>query len=379
MLKRIFDNLKKRREKVLNGGINCIPCPIKRLSDTLTGIEQKSYILVSGGTKSSKTQITNFLYVITPLLYAYNHPDQVRVKIFYIPLEESKELVMERIMSHILYVYSGKKYRYSPKNLSSTDNSHPVPEEILNTLENQSPYKEILEFIDSHIEFLDDRNPTGIYKRLKQYADTHGKVIKQSIDVGGETIERFDHYEPDDPDEYVIVVTDHVSLLSRENGKTLYETIAKYSEYCVNARNYYGYTFVNVQQQSTETTNLDAFKANKIRPTKEGLADCKSTANDCNLFLGITNPFAFELDEYKKYNIKKLKGNIRFLELALNRGDESNDLAPLYFDGAVCYYQDMPSPDDKTSLDRIYNFINNLKSTVNHVFMAIFKKNNGTE
>ena len=45
-------------------------------------------------------------------------------------------------------------------------------------------------------------------------------------------------------------------------------------------RNRYKYIPVIVQQQSTETTNLDAFKNNKIRPTMSGLSDSKYTAKD---------------------------------------------------------------------------------------------------
>lgn len=375
MLDNIFDMMEKRRLKVINGGVNCIPFPFKRLSSSLTGIEQGTYYLISGGTKSSKTQITNFMFVINSILFAFKNPDKVRVKIFYFPLEESKELVMLRIMSHLLYRFTQGKLRISPKDLKSTNSEKVLDERVIQMLKTQSPYKEILTFAEEHIIFFDDRNPTGIYKRLKSYADTHGKVVKKTVNIDGEDKQIFDHYEPDDPDEYVISVTDHVSLLSIEKDLgTKRATIEKHSEYCINVRDYYGYIPVNIQQQSTETTNLDALKANRIRPNKDGLADCKYTANDCNVFLGITNPYAFELPVYQKYDITKLKGNARFLEVVLNRGDESNDVDPLYFDGAVCWYDELPNVTDTVSMGNVYNRIYNLKAAVTKVFMTISRK-----
>ena len=38
-----------------------------------------------------KTQITNYLFLYTPIMYAYHRRDQLNVKIFYFPLEETAE------------------------------------------------------------------------------------------------------------------------------------------------------------------------------------------------------------------------------------------------------------------------------------------------
>ena len=65
----------------------------------------------------------------------------------------------------------------------------------------------------------------------------------------------FDYYEPDDTDEYVFIIVDHVSLLDSERNLTLRETINKLSEYMVICRNRYNYIPVIVQQQSTNLHN----------------------------------------------------------------------------------------------------------------------------
>lgn len=99
----------------------------------------------------------------------------------------------------------------------------------------------------------------------------------------------------------------------------LRNSIKKLSEYLKIVRNKYNYIPVVVQQQNSETLSLEAFKANKIRPTQKGLADSQDTGKDCDIMLGITSPYAFEFKEYLRYDITRLKDCARFLEVVLGR------------------------------------------------------------
>ena len=375
LIDRVLNTLEDRRKRVLEGDINCIPSPFRRLSNSFPGIEQDKYYLISGSPKSAKTQVTNYLFVYTPILYAYEHPEQLRVKIFYFPLEETPENITLRFMSYLLYTLSGKQIRISPMDLKSTNADKVLDEEVLNILKMEE-YQKILKFYEDNVLFMYDRNPTGIYKTVKDYADKNGIIHRKKVKITnketGNTkeVETFDYYEPYDKKEYVIIITDHVSLLNQERGLNLRETINKYSEYMMIVRNNYHYIPVCVQQQSTETTNLEAFKNNKIRPTLAGLSDSKYTSKDCSIMFGITNPFAFELPEYLGYDISKLKGHTRFLEIVLNREGESNDITPLYFDGATNYFAELPPSKDLVSMQKVYDLIAKLKTPVNKVFIT---------
>ena len=375
LIDRILDTLDNRRKRILEGDINCIPSPFRRLSNSFPGIEKSKYYLISGGPKAAKTQITNYLFVYTPILYAFEHPEQLRVKIFYFPLEETPENITLRFMSYLLYTLSGKQIRVSPMDLKSTNSDKILDEEVLNILRSDE-YQKILKFYEDNVLFMSDRNPTGLYKTIKDYAEKNGTIHRKKVKITNketgntEEVEAFDYYEPADKKEYVIVITDHVSLLSQERGMSLRETINKYSEYMMIARNNYHYIPVCVQQQSYETTNLEAYKSNKIRPTMAGLSDSKYTAKDCSMMLGITNPFSFELPEYLGYDISRLKGHARFLEIVLNREGESNDITPLYFDGATNYFAELPPPKDTVSMQKVYDLIAKLKLPTSKVFLA---------
>ncbi len=362
MIERIINTLRDRRQRVLNGEINCIPSPLKRFSTDLPGIERDKYYLISGSTKSGKSQITNYLFLYNPLLYAYNNPEKVRVKIFYFPLEETPENITLRFMSYLLFTISGK--RVAPIDLKSTNSNKILSEDIIALLESEQ-YQNILKFYEENVIFLTDRNPTGIWKNMLKYATDTGTVHTKKVDIVNketglvESKEVFDYYEPKDSKEYVLFIVDHVSLIESERGFDLRQSINKLSEYAMILRNKYHYIPVMVQQQSTETTSLDAFKNNKIRPTMAGLSDSKYTAKDCSVMLGITNPYAFELPDYLDYDINQFRGNIRFLEVVLNREGESNGVIALYFDGATNYFSELPLPNDTEGLNKVIRYIEN--------------------
>ena len=378
MIERIIDTLKERRERVLKGDINCIPFTLGRFSNELPGIEKGCYYLVSGSTKSGKSQVTNFLFLYTPLLYAYNNPDKVRVKIFYFPLEETPENITLRFMSYLLFTLDN--IRIAPVDLKSTNSNKIIPDKVLELLSSEK-YQDILKFYESNVIFLSDRNPTGMWKTMLKYANSTGTVHTRTIDITNnetglvEKKEVFDYYEPDDRNEYVMCITDHVSLLETERGYDLRQTIIKFSEYMMILRNKYDYIPVVIQQQSTETNNLEAFKANRIRPNMAGLSDSKYTAKDATIMLGITNPSSFEIPEYFGYDITRFKGNIRFLETVLNRNGESNGIVALYFDGATNYFSELPLPDNKSEINKVLQYIDTvIRKKSNALFMMISKE-----
>mgnify|MGYP003403044111 CR=1 FL=1 len=106
----IIESLEESRNNILDGNVNCIPLPFERYREDFPGIRKKFYYLVSGATKSSKTQITNYLFVMTPIFYYIDHPDQVVPKIFYFPLEETPEGIMERFIQTLFFTF---KWIYS--------------------------------------------------------------------------------------------------------------------------------------------------------------------------------------------------------------------------------------------------------------------------
>lgn len=373
LINRVLDSLEERRNRLLNGLINSIPSPFVRFSDDFIGIEQAKYYVVTSSTKGAKTQFASFVFIYNTLLYAYRNPDKLKVKIFYYPLEETPEDIMTRFMSYLLYTLSGFKIRVAPIDLRSTNNNKVLDESIIELLKSEK-YLKILKFFEDNIVFSSSTNPTGVYNECKKYAEEHGTVhtkkqkIKDEFGVVKE-IDAFDYYEQDDPDEYRIIFYDHVSLTSTEKGLTLKQSIDKLSEYCVLLRNRYKFSPVVIQQQAFAGESLDAFKENKLRPTIANLADSKYPSRDCNICLGIFSPFKFELREYMGYDITKLRDNVRFVEVLINRSGSPGGIVALYFDGAVNYFSELPKAND-SRIQAVYQSLQEMRNKASKAFFS---------
>lgn len=320
---RVVANLEERRQRILDGQLNCIPSPFKRFSDDFIGIEQSCYYTITSFTKGGKSQFTSYTFIYKPLMFCYFTKADVDMKILYFPLEETPERIMQRFISWLLFDFTKGKIRISPRDLRST--TSPVSEEILDVI-NSDEIQDILEYFENHIIFPEEAgNPTGIYKYCKNYAEEHGKVFTKTVkykDEIGREINRevFDRYEQDNPNEYRLIIIDTINLIDTERGMSLKQSMDKLSEYCAKyLRNRYHYSPIVIQQQAFESEGKEAFKMGRVRPSVAGLGDSKYTSRDSNVVLGLFSPFRFALREYEGYDISKFMDNIRFLEMIVNR------------------------------------------------------------
>lgn len=367
LINRVVAGLKERRNRLLNGQLNRIPSPFERFSNDFIGIEQGCYYTITSFTKGGKSQFTSFTFIYKPLMFCYYTKADIDIKILYFPLEETPERIMQRFISWLLYDLSKGKIRITPKDLRSTIS--PVSQEILDAI-NSDEIQNILKYFEEHVIFPDEAgNPTGIFKYCVKYAEEHGKVytkVGKYKDDFGVIQERqvFDRYEQDNPNEYRLVIIDTINLIDTERGMTLKQSMDKLSEYCAKyLRNRYHYSPVIIQQQAFEQEGNEAFKIGRVRPSVAGLGDSKYTSRDSNIVLGLFSPFRFALKEYEGYDISKFKDNIRFLEMIVNRDGEMGGLCPLFFDGAVCQFSELPRPDDNEGIKKVYEYLKKIRYT----------------
>lgn len=159
LVNRTLELLKKRRERILNGQLNCIPSPFKRFSNDFIGIEQACYYTITSFTKGGKSQFVSYTFIYKPLMFCYYNKLDIELKIIYFPLEETPERIMNRFMSWLLYDFSKGKIRVSPRDLRSTTSA--VDETVLELL-NSDEIKDIMKYFEEHIIFPDEPgNPTG--------------------------------------------------------------------------------------------------------------------------------------------------------------------------------------------------------------------------
>ena len=309
--KLVIEAIRANRDRRLRGEVISIPWSLKRLSKVLPGVQQGKYVIITASPKSGKTQLCDFLYMYEPIDWYIEHKDQkIHPKIFYFSLEMSCKAKLSQAISYKL----NKSYGIviSPENLYSSFGEYVLDREILSIISSKE-FTDWLKEFESIVTFIDDiRSPNDIYSYVTEYALSHGKMI------GG-------RYIPDDPFEYVEVITDHISLLSPDKGESLFEAMYDYSAYkCLYFRDILNYAVINVQQQSASSAQQQFdYKGNsiveKIRPSHDGLADCKLTARDVNLMISLFNPFAYNFEKYENIDLNRIGRWHRELYINLNR------------------------------------------------------------
>jgi hypothetical protein len=256
-------------------------------------------------------------------------------------------------MSHFLYRKTGGKIKEAPEVLSSQYENYILSDKILEEIRALDP---VFKEFESKVEFIDDvRNPTGIYNYIRDYANSHGETITkkhtfrykdENGNVVAEEKEISDFYVPHDPDEYVIVIIDHASLITPENiggrMQTLQDAMTNLSSnYLVRMRNKWGYIPVLIQQQAAAQESVENLKFNKLQPSLEGLGDSKIVGRDPDLILGLFSPYRYKIKDYLGYDIAKLKDKHRELIVIANRRGQAVS-TQLFFDGAVNHFYELP-------------------------------------
>ena len=375
---RVLSNLQERRDRILNGQLNCIPSPFKRFRNDFIGIEQSCYYCITASTKGGKSQFTSYTFIYEPLMFCYYTNKDIDLKVLYFPLEETPERILQRFISWLLFTHSKGEIRISPRDLRSTTDA--VPQEILDILQEEE-IQNIINYFEEHIIFSTETNPTGVYKFCKQYAEENGTVYtkpgkyKDELGTVRET-QVFDRYVQNNPNEIRLIIIDTINLIDTERGLSLKQSMDKMSEYLAKyLRNRYHYSPVVIQQQAFEGEGNDAYKLNKFKPSIANNGDSKYTARDSNIVLGLFSPFKFGLAEYEGYDIRKFKDNIRFLEVLISRDGELGGVCPLLFDGAVSAFKELPRPNEVNELNSIYEYLNKLRNPRKEISKIFFSFN----
>ena len=151
---------KIRENKILReqGYDITIPFPFPRFSNFVPGIQKGTYYLVTANQKAGKSQITDFMFMLSPVEFVLTHQTNIKVKILYFSLEMSKELKMKQAIVHRMYMKHN--IRYTVRRLESLYSTDILPDDMLRLIEEDKPW---FEKFESVVEFIDDiRNPFGI-------------------------------------------------------------------------------------------------------------------------------------------------------------------------------------------------------------------------
>lgn len=377
LFKDTLNKIKQNKDNYNNGKPNCIPFEwFPKLRKVLPGIIQGTGWIISAASGIGKTQFTKHNFVFEPIKWIKEHSDSgISIKILYFALEESKqEFMLSMICNRLYHKYGIELDVLELQSMYEKTISEDIYEKILECEEYFNDLEKYIEVIDTI------SNPYGIYNYVRQYSIDNGTHYYYNFKKDKEKVNTlphveakkqpdykdswgYSHYIPNNPDEYVIVIVDHASLLTPEKGGTLHQAMTDMSATYGRKQitKHYNYIYVQVQQQSAEGEKAEFTKMGgkieeKFKPSLANLGDNKLTARDAHCVIGIFAPARYNIQTYEGYKINQMKDCFRSIIVLKNRIGAGYIEDALYFDGRVNLFKELPYANEMTQ--EHYDFIN---------------------
>lgn len=374
----IYSEILERYKNSENGYYNCIPWSLERLSPIVPGIIPGEYYLITGSSGSAKSKITRSLFIHEPYEYIKNNPNlDIKLDILYWSLEENVKKIYATELSRLLKTKFNENVSFRSLMSIGKENmlSYHTIEHLKECMPEFDRWKEHIHVFGPEIS-----NPTGIMKMIESFAYDIGRYYhkdgkpftnNEMIDVKkgkGEWIKDVKFYKTDHPRHYVLVIIDHVSLITLEAGLSLQDNIYRLSsEYLLRAKDRFGFIPVIVQQQNSlkermQFTSNGSSIEEKLEPSLDSLANCTTTQREATIAFGIFGPARYGITEHNGYNISILKDNYRSLKLLKQRDERANVVLPLFFYGVNDIFKTLPQKEETEKLNKLYENIQLLRN-----------------
>jgi hypothetical protein len=340
----LFQSLKDRIDEGKAGLNRGFSTGSPKLDSVIQGLQRRTFIALGGGVGTGKTALTDHSFVLNPyremlLILKEGLLKPLYLRVFYNSFEIEKVNKTAKWVCYDIYRDFGKVFDI---NFVLSIGKNKISDEIYTKVcEYQDYYEKMEDYV--HIKDISN-NPTGIYMDVKKYMDANGKVVDEIKEVRGQQI-TFHKYIPNNPDEIVVVITDHIGLMRVEKDcHTKKERIDKYSEQAISLRNFYGVTSIALSQFNRELADLDRRKFSELTPQLEDFKDTGNLCEDANTVIALFNPLRYNITQYNNFEINRVAGNYRPVIVLKTR--DGSDMVKLNqnFLGQVGHFRDFPDP-----------------------------------
>lgn len=348
MLEGVVKEVDRGREGLNKG----FPMGFPRLIEHIPDIQKGTSYLIFGESGSGKSAFVDTAYVFNPLDWYLKNKDNtnLKIKILYYSLEISKDRLLLKQITRKIYIDTGLLLDV---NYILSRGKHRIRQEHYELV---LKYCKYFEQLSEYLIIKDNstsNHPYAIYRDLWNYSEEVGTYEKNADGI-------ITNYKEKDPNLYTVIITDHLGLVPPEKGADKKTTMDKLSSHQVLFRNRCKFTFANLMQVNRSVNDIDRIKLQKEKFFLS-LADIKNSGNpaeDCDTAIGIFNPNNYEFNNYRGYNITRLKDRSRFLNIVKNRDGEAHKSLGLLFLGEVGFFKEFPHAVDMTN--DIYDSISNL-------------------
>lgn len=331
----LVENLYKNIQQGRTGLNQGISTGIPKLDDLTYGVQRKWLTVIAGDSGSGKSVLSLYTYVYSPFKqYMLNKETDVHFLLF--SFEMSAEVLLAKLLSLYIYDTFHEIVSYD-EILSLTGKCSDYHFELIN----QS--REWLQEFESKCEIIDKPvTAKGLYAVCKEWSQKFG-TYKDSGTIGEYTKTE---YIPHNPKQYLIVVVDHIKLLSVSSGHTAKQEIDEACDYLIHFRNKCNFTEVIIQQLNRNFKSMDRRNSANNLLGLEDLSDSGGPAQAAETVIGIYHPFREKLPRCEGYDIRQLKDRFRLIQILKHRFGQADRSMGCNFFGEISLWKELPLPQD---------------------------------
>lgn len=310
--------LKERIKRGLQGDFSGLANGFHDLNKVLFGVQRGCYTLIGGQSGTYKTTLLDYIF-LNAIQDAMEKG--IPIDIFYYSFEIDKLTKQCNWLSQLAFKKHG--IVISPEKIKGLGNNRLTPEEqqIIDLLIPE------MEALFNKINFVFDVvNPTGIYNDIFKYCSKLGTFeYTPYVDDNNQPKQRIKSFKFHE-NRYVLIGIDHIVLAKKERNYTTKENIDKLSEYMVALKNIFGVSPFLVQQFNMGLTAVERqkFKGVDLSPSQSDFKDSTNPYQDCDVALGIINPYKLDMEKYLGYMVNVFKDKFIALKVIKNRLSKDN-------------------------------------------------------
>lgn len=276
---------------------NHIPLAHAKLNGEIS-ITKGMYVLFGGMPGSGKTAIVDSIFVLEAFDWWLANRDTVAVKPkwIYRSMERGEEHKRAKWVAYKMYK-DHKILIDVPTILGWPNKLYDMTPRLWEIVRSYAGY---FDELFEHMEFISgSTNPTGVYKFAKEYMLQRGRIEQVTV--------HNKKYIPNDPNEIVFHITDHIGKVKGESGHFGDKQILdKHSSYMADElRDFYNMVPIDITQlnRSIEDTYRGQKTELDIQPKDfKGTAD---TYENADIVIGLINPYKLGVEKYANYEIPK--------------------------------------------------------------------------
>ena len=277
-------------EKGKLGKNNIIPIPYERLGEYIDISRNTNYV-IGGESGSAKSTLVHDMFILNPLLwYEKNKNPDIKLSIIFFGMERKQYSYSARWLSRLIFQEQGVEIH--PKKILGRRENYRMTEYEEGLVREYSKRLDEWEKDDLLITHEGSKNPSGISMYLERFAEKHGTIIKKDkTDKSTDNILATKKYIPNHLNHIVLIIIDHIAILSPEKDDKTKSKIDRFSTIMREARDVYGFSPVIVQQLNRNLSDVTRLKLGDLTPKLSDFADSSQTIHDADVVMALFDPF----------------------------------------------------------------------------------------